>query len=216
MARPREDQPRIRDLPAPRRTGSAIGPLLRWMFAWPYRMVLAGLGRTGIHAWHLTILSLAVNGVVGWLLIADYRFLPGMLLIPAGLLDIFDGGLARLRGEASRAGAFLDSVLDRVSDLIVFGCLFWSEAAQGHRLSAALALSSFIVSFLVSHVRAEGEALGLSLSEGMVQRLERYLALVVGLTVPGALTWVLGILTALSALTMVQRIASAWTQLEKE
>jgi CDP-diacylglycerol--glycerol-3-phosphate 3-phosphatidyltransferase len=213
MGRPREDQPRIRDLPAPRRTKGIIGPWLGWLFAWPYRAALAGLGRTPIRAWHLTLLSLAVNVILGWLLITGRRLLPGMLLIPAGLLDIFDGGLARLRGEAGRAGAFLDSVIDRVADLIVFACIFWSEAGQGHEVSAALALVCLIVSFLVSHVRAEAEALHLELTEGLVQRLERYIALIVGLIVPGALPYILGILTALSLLTLLQRIASAWAKL---
>jgi CDP-diacylglycerol--glycerol-3-phosphate 3-phosphatidyltransferase len=208
-----EDQPRIRDLPAPRRTESAIGPLLRWAFAWPYRMVLAGLGRTPIRAWHLTLLSLANNIVVGWLLIAGDRFLPGLLLVTAGMLDILDGGLARLRGEDSTAGAFLDSVVDRVSDVVVFACIFWSEAGQGHDVSAALAVAALVASFLVSHVRAEGEALGLKLTEGVVQRLERYVALIFGLIVPEALPYVLGILTGLGVVTALQRAASAWTQL---
>jgi phosphatidylglycerophosphate synthase len=213
MAGPREEQPKIGDLPAPRRTEGIMGRWLGRLFAWPYRATLAGLGRTPIRPGHLTFLSLAVNVVLGWLLITGQRFLPGMLLIPAGLLDIFDGGLARLRGEAGRAGAFLDSVTDRVADLIVFACIFWSEAGQGHDVSAALALICMVVSFLVSHVRAEGEALGLELTEGMVQRLERYLALIVGLIVPGALPYVLGLLIALGVVTALQRAVSAWTQL---
>jgi CDP-diacylglycerol--glycerol-3-phosphate 3-phosphatidyltransferase len=207
------DQPRLRDLPAPRRTDSVIGPLFRWAFTWPYRMALAGLNRTGLRPWHLTILSLVTNVVIGWLLITGRRFLPGMLLPLAGLLDIFDGGLARLRGEASRAGAFLDSVVDRISDLIIFGCLFWAEASQGHRLSAALALGNLIVSPMVSQVRAEAEALGLILTEGLVQRLERYVALMFGLLVPGTLSYVLGLLAGLGVLTVLQRSASAWVQL---
>src|SRR5213596_1364233 len=32
------DPPRVRDLPAPRRNQSFIGPLFRRVFAWPYRM----------------------------------------------------------------------------------------------------------------------------------------------------------------------------------
>ena len=124
-----------------------------------------------------SLLSLATNGIIGWLLITGRRFLPGVLLLVAGLLDIFDGGLARLRGTAGRAGAFLDSVVDRISDVVLFGCLFWSLAGQGHRLSAALALAALLVTLTVSHVRAEAEAVGLSLTEGFLQRLERYVLL---------------------------------------
>ncbi|HYT81557.1 MAG TPA: CDP-alcohol phosphatidyltransferase family protein, partial [Actinomycetota bacterium] len=122
-------------------------------------------------------------------------------------------GVARLRGEASRAGAFLDSVVDRVSDFILFGSLFWALAGQGHRLAAAFALSTLIVSLLVSHIRAEAEAMSLSLTEGVFQRLERYVMLMIGLTAPGALLPVLVTLTVLGGFTVIQRGASAWRQL---
>jgi CDP-diacylglycerol--glycerol-3-phosphate 3-phosphatidyltransferase len=212
---PEGDAPRIRDAPGPRRTESILAPAFRNVFAWPYRMALTGLYRAGFLPWHLTVLSLAANIVSGWLMVAGHYFVAGLLLIVAGLLDIFDGGVARLRGEASRAGAFLDSVLDRVSDIILFGALFWSLAGQGHRVSAALALTTLIVSLLVSHIRAEGEALGLSLTEGLMQRLERYVLLMVGLMLPGSLVWVLLVLAALGAVTVIQRAASAWGQMDR-
>jgi CDP-diacylglycerol---glycerol-3-phosphate 3-phosphatidyltransferase len=201
----------MRDVPGPRKNPSVIGPLFRWLFQWPYRFVLAGLYRLGLRAWHLTTLSLLANVVVGWLLLSGRRVLPGLLLLPAGLLDIFDGGIARLRGEDSRRGALLDAVVDRISDGIVFGCLFVAEAAV-HRtpVTAALALAAMIVSLLVSHVRAEAEAAGLDLPEGSIQRLERYVALIIGLSVPGALLPVLALLTALGLVTAFQRLVAAW------
>ena len=205
--------PRVRDLPAPRRSPSVIGPLVGTVFAWPYRAILAGLYRAGLHPWHLTVLSLIGNAVVGWLLLTGRFFLPAMLLLVAGLLDVFDGGVARLRGEASRAGAFLDSVMDRVSDLIVFGCLFWTLAAQGHGTAAALALSSLLAALMVSYVRAEAEAMGLAMTEGLMQRLERYVLLIIGLIVPGAILPVLVILTALGGLTVLQRMGVSWLRL---
>ncbi|MDP9342827.1 MAG: CDP-alcohol phosphatidyltransferase family protein [Actinomycetota bacterium] len=205
----------MRDLPAPRRNRSIIGPLFQRIFTWPYRITLAALFRSGVRPWQLTLGSLAVNVVVGWLLLTGRRFLPGMLLIPAGVLDVFDGGVARMRGEDSRLGAFLDSTLDRVSDGILFGCLFWSLAGQGHHTAAALAMSTLAISLVVSQIRAEGEALGITLSEGVFQRLERYVALMVGLTAPGALLPVLAVLTGLGGLTVAQRGWSAWRRLSR-
>jgi CDP-diacylglycerol---glycerol-3-phosphate 3-phosphatidyltransferase len=207
---PDDGPARIRDMPAPRRATGAFAPALRAVFAWPYRWALSMLYRAGFRPAQVTGLSLLANVAVGWLLVTGRRMLPAWLLLVAGLLDIFDGGLARLRGEESRAGAFLDSVADRVSDLIVFGCLYWSLAGQGHEVSAALALSGLLVSLMVSHLRAEAEAVGLALTEGVVQRLERYVLLIIGLGVPGALLPVLAILTALGAVTVLQRGASAW------
>jgi CDP-diacylglycerol--glycerol-3-phosphate 3-phosphatidyltransferase len=202
-------------MPAPRRNRSIIGPLFQRIFTWPYRITLAGLYRAGVRPWQLTLGSVAMNVVVGWLLLTDRFFLPGILLLPAGVLDVFDGGVARMRGEDSRLGAFLDSSLDRLSDGIVLGCLFWSLAGQGRETAAALAVSTLAISLVVSQIRADGEALGITLSEGVFQRLERYVALMVGLTAPGALLPVLAVLTGLGGLTVAQRGWSAWRRLSR-
>lgn len=204
---------RVRDVPSPKSVRGLFGPVFRLLFAWPYRWGLLGLYRMGFRPWQVTLLSLVGNAAAGWLLLTGARLVPAFVMLAAGVLDVMDGGIARLRGEASRSGAFLDSVLDRVSDMIIFGCLFWSLSGQGHTLTAALSLAALVASFMVSHVRAEAEARGLSLTEGMVQRFERYLALTIGLTVPGALVWMLALLTLLGGLTVVQRAATAWSQL---
>ena len=172
-----------------------------------------GSFRAGFRPWQLTVLSLAANAVCSWLIATGRLFLPGILLLPAGLLDIFDGALARQRGEESRAGAFLDSVIDRASDLAVFGALFWTLTRQGHDLQSAFALTSLLVSLSVSYLRAQAEGVGLTLTEGLMQRLERYVLLMIGLTAPGALLPVLILITVLGAATVMQRLWSAWRQL---
>jgi CDP-diacylglycerol--glycerol-3-phosphate 3-phosphatidyltransferase len=100
-------------------------------------------------------------------------------------------------------------VLDRVADTILFSCLFWVLAERGDTISAALALVTLVVSLLVSHIRAEAEAAGLTLTEGIFQRLERVLALMAGLVIPGAMRPVLVVLAALGAVTVAQRLWSA-------
>jgi CDP-diacylglycerol--glycerol-3-phosphate 3-phosphatidyltransferase len=178
---------------------------MRWLFRWPFKLILAGAYRAGFRAWQLTVLSLATNVVIGWLLVSGERLLPGILLIPAGVFDVLDGAVARLRGEESRFGAFLDSFLDRVSDVILFGCLYWSLSAQHQRLAAGLALATLVISLSVSHIRAEAEDVGVSLSEGFFQRLERYIAMTIGLIVPGALLPALVGLVVLGGVTVLQR-----------
>lgn len=210
----RRPAPRLRDLPAPRENPSVIGPLFRWVFQWPYRVALAGLYRLGFRPWQLTALSLVANIIIGWLLLSGRRLVPGLLLLVAGLLDVFDGGVARLRGEESKKGALLDSTVDRVCDGIVFGAVFLAEAAiHRNELTAALALVAMVASLLTSHVRAEGEAAGLKITEGSVQRLERYVAMILGLTIPGALLPALALLAALGLVTTVQRLVWAWRAL---
>jgi CDP-diacylglycerol--glycerol-3-phosphate 3-phosphatidyltransferase len=209
----RHPKPRARDVPGPRRGESVTAPALRWLFQWPYRFVLAGLFRLGVRAWHLTVLSLVVAAGAGVLLFARLHLFAGLALAGAGLLDLFDGALARLRGEESRHGALLDSVMDRAADTIVFGSLFVSEGIRGARLSAGLALGALVVGLLVSHLRAQAEALGASMTEGMFQRPERVVVLFLGLVVPRALVPALALLTAMGAATVAQRLVAAWRRL---
>jgi len=221
MTAPREDRtgeaaareiPRPRDMPPPREGDGAAAPVMRRIFDWPFRAILAGVMALHLSAMQLTFLGLATNGVIGWLLVEGHGFVPGLLLIPAGLFDLLDGAVARLRGTASRFGAFTDAVLDRVSDMILFGCTFWMLSGQGQRLEAGLALATLVISLTVSHIRAEAEAAGVSLSEGLFQRLERYLAMMVGLMIPGMLLPMLVLLTVLGGFTVLQRGWNALTR----
>lgn len=206
------DAPRVRDLPAPRKNESVAGGTMQRIFAWPYRAILAFLIWTRVRPWQLTMLSLLLNIITGWQILEGNWLVAGFLLLVAGLCDVFDGSVARQRGEAKRSGAFLDSVLDRVSDMILFSCLFWNLAAKGETVQAALALVTLIVSLSVSQIRAEAEAVGVQLTDGLFQRLERFLALLVGLLIPGTMPIVLVVLAALGAFTVAQRGFSALTQ----
>jgi CDP-diacylglycerol---glycerol-3-phosphate 3-phosphatidyltransferase len=206
---PQHDGPRVRDLPAPRKNRSVAGGTIQRSMAWPYRAILAFLLWTRVRPWQLTLLSLVLNVVSGILIVGGRWFAAGVVLLVAGSADVFDGAVARQRGTEGRSGAFMDSVLDRVSDMILFSALFWVLGARGDRTYAALALVTLVVSLLVSHIRAEAEAAGLSLTEGVFQRLERFLALMAGLVIPGAMRPVLVVLASLGAVTVLQRLWSA-------
>jgi CDP-diacylglycerol---glycerol-3-phosphate 3-phosphatidyltransferase len=182
------------------------------VFAWPYRAILAFLLWTRIRPYQLTLLSLLLSAVAGWQILEGNWLVAGIVLMVGGMADVFDGSVARHRGEEKRSGAFMDSVLDRVSDMILFSCLYWALAMRSGELEAALALITLIVSLSVSQIRAEAEAVGVTLTEGFFQRLERFLALLVGLMIPGMMQPVLAILAVLGAVTVLQRSWSALTR----
>lgn len=203
--RPEREAPRVRDMPAPRKSESAAGGAMQRLLAWPYRAILAFLIWTGVRPWQLTLLSPVFIVLSGWQILAGNWLVAGLLLIVGSLLDVFDGSVARHRGEEKRSGAFMDSVLDRVSDMILFSCLFWNLAAQGELVEAALALLTLVVSVGVSQIRAEAEAVGVRLTEGLFQRLERMLALMIGLLIPHMMFPALIALAALGVFTVLQR-----------
>ncbi len=102
----------------------------RW-FAWPYRAFLAFILWTGVRPWQLTLLSLVLTIGAATLIVTGSWFAAAWVLLAAGLCDVFDGSVARHRGEEKRSGAFLDSVLDRVSDMVLFASLFWLFSHRG-------------------------------------------------------------------------------------
>jgi CDP-diacylglycerol---glycerol-3-phosphate 3-phosphatidyltransferase len=203
--RSEREAPRVRDMPAPRKNESATGGFMQRTLAWPYRAILAFLIWTGVRPWQLTAASPVFIVLSGWQIVVGNWAIAGVLLL-------VDGSVARHRGESRRSGAFMDSVLDRVSDMILFSCLFWNLAAKGDAFEAGLALLTLIVSLGVSQVRAEAEAVGVELTEGLFQRLERFLALLVGLLIPGMMLPALLLLAILGVFTVAQRGFSALTQ----
>ena len=163
---------------------------------------------------HLTILGLGVSLLAALAFAEGRARWAGGLLILAGLFDFFDGSLARLSGQVTPFGAFLDSVIDRYSDLVVlFGILFLfiREARTGAIL---LTMVTLIGTIMVSYTKARAQAIGVACEVGLMERPERLLCLIAGavfhLLTPAL--WVLAILvnvTALQRILFVRRVASS-------
>jgi len=108
----------------------------------------------------------------------------GVLL--GGAADIFDGRIARARGLVSKAGAFLDSTLDRFAETFAYaGLALWARPSAWGVLAAVLALGG---SLLVSYARARGEGLGVHYQGGLMQRAERLVLLALASLLDPALT----------------------------
>ena len=119
--------PRVRDMPAPRKSEGAAGGLAQRIFAWPYRGLLAFLLWTGVSPWQLTLLVARVQRRLRRAHPRRRMGLGGRVALHRRR-DSATSWTARSRGtavEVRRSGAFMDSVLDRVADMILFGCLFW-------------------------------------------------------------------------------------------
>jgi len=99
----------------------------------------------------------------------------GWMVLLGGAADIFDGRIARARGMVSKAGAFLDSTLDRFAETFAFmGLAVWFRSTSWGVLMVVLALGG---SLLVSYARARGEGLGVTYKGGLMQRAERLVLL---------------------------------------
>lgn len=102
----------------------------------------------------------------------------GFVLLFLSPLDALDGSLARLRGEASKFGAFFDSVLDRYSELLLFAGFLVYFLGRFDQNMALWTFAAAAGSILVSYTRARGEALGFEVRRGLLTRFERYLIII--------------------------------------
>ena len=136
----------------------------------------------------------------------------GILILLMGPVDALDGTMARLRGMASEFGAFVDSVTDRYSELVIFGGMLYYFVRQGDVLAGILVFVAASGSVLVSYVRARGQSLGADTKVGILTRMERYLVLAPGLIFQQPV-WALWIIAIFANVTAIQRIIDVRRQL---
>lgn len=178
--------------------------------------IAAFLARHGIHANTLTIFGCALNILVGVIVGLGHLRWGGILLILASAFDALDGTVARRVGRPTKFGAFLDSVLDRVSEsAVLLGIALWyikSPDVWGE----LLAYIAIVGSMLVSYTRARGEGLGVSTKVGLLTRVERCIVLIIGLVFPRLLLPVLGVLALGTVWTTIHRILDVYRQVKDQ
>ncbi len=176
------------------------------------------IGRSGITPNQITIFGVLVQAVASYLIVIDRLGAAGVVLIVAALLDTVDGAVAKARGLTSKFGALLDSTMDRLSDALVFLPIAWlyladrsSERADMEWV-AALALTTLVLSFLVSYTKARAEGLGFECNVGLIERAERLIVMIVALVFSALLPVALALLALASLATFVQRIVHVHKQ----
>ena len=174
--------------------------------------IVAVIARTGATPNHLTALGFLGNLGAGVLAARGEFLAAGLAMLPASALDLLDGALARATGRVSDFGAVLDSSLDRLSEAAVLGGLTFHFAQEKKREETVLCFAAVTGSLLVSYVRAQAQARGLDMRDGLFTRAERVLLLGVGL-IMGRVRVALWILTVMSYVTALQRLYIAWDRL---
>ena len=165
----------------------------------------AFFNRLGIYPNTMTLLGLAGNFVGAILIALGHMTIGGIVVLVMGLLDTLDGTMARLRGMPSDFGAFVDSVTDRYSELVIFGGLLYFYSQKGDWLSVIAIYMAASGSVLVSYVRARAAALGMDTKVGTLSRFERYLVLAPSLilNIPMIGVWIIAILANITALQRI-------------
>ena len=176
-----------------------------------------GMRAIGLTPNAVTLLGFAVCVAGAALTALGWPLYGGIVFLAGGILDLFDGALARLTGRASPFGALLDSVFDRLGEAALFVGMGLYYLRDDALTPGALAASMLAVllglafSQGVSYLRARGEGLGAFTRAGIMTRSERVVILGAGLIAEGlapvpVLVWVLWVIAAVSCFTLFQRL----------
>jgi CDP-diacylglycerol--glycerol-3-phosphate 3-phosphatidyltransferase len=186
-------------------TRPTFSDLVRGWFKGVLDPIAGFLNRMGLAPNTITLFGL-VGNLIGALFLARGEFvIGGILVLLMGPIDALDGTMARLRGERSDFGAFVDSVTDRYSELIIYGGLLAHFLQIGDVMVAGVTFAAAAGSVLVSYVKARAEALGFEARGGILTRMERYLVLAPSLVLNYAVIGLV-IIAVLANITALQRI----------
>ncbi len=190
----------------------------------PFLIKLYGLffGRRAISPNVLTVFGVlfsilaAASAACGWPL-----FVAGFLLLISGFFDLLDGAVARSKKMITPFGGFLDSVLDRYSDLLIMLgiSIHFLREAKPDPVFAMIAFFAAIGTAIIPYARARAEAASIECRNGLLERSERVILLLVGLFF-NVLRPMVVVLAVLTHLTVIQRVVmarrAAAGQLEKK
>ena len=176
------------------------------------RHIVSGLAATGITPNTFTYLGLIVNSVAAAMFAMGRFQHAAWILVLAGFLDMADGQVARRIGRVTAFGAFLDSTLDRYSDLGLYLGLVVYYTLVGRPFYMALAAVAMASSFMVSYSRARAESLIPLCKVGFMERPERLVLLILGglFTRMAPVLWVI---STMSTVTVIHRVVFTWQEL---
>ena len=181
--------------------------------------VAAALAKLGVSPNAVTLAGLVGAAVSAYLISQGIMWAGGLVMLFAGVLDLFDGALARATAQDSPFGALLDSVIDRISEIIVLLGLLIYYARIGSVEYSVLVYLAVAGSVMVSYLRARSEGLGIECKVGVMTRPERVAALGFGLIIghwlPPVIPIVLAIIALLTIFTTAQRLFHAWRSLTR-
>jgi len=178
---------------------------LRLWFKWVLDPLGRFFNRLGLTPNMMTLLGMIGNSVGAYYLARGEMVTGGIFVLLMTPIDALDGTMARLRGESGDFGAFVDSVSDRYSELIIYGGLLYYFLDLGEPLGGMLTFGAAAGSVLVSYVKARAEGLGYGAKVGLLTRAERYIVLAPSLLF-NQLHIGLAIIAVFANITALQRI----------
>jgi len=178
---------------------------LRLIFKGILDPIGASLNRTGLTPNAITLVGLGGTIIGAYIISQGKMTIGGIVILIFVLVDTLDGTMARLRGEPTDFGGFVDSVSDRYAEFITFGGLLYYFLSQDNFAGVMVTFAATAGSVLVSYVKARAEGLGFTAKVGILTRVERYIVLIPLLILNQPFLAVV-LIALLGNLTAIQRI----------
>lgn len=185
-------------------------PITRYLYRPLSTRIAAALSGTPVTPLQVTWVSAGI-ALAGAVAFAFGAYITGAVLTFVSVVtDCVDGDLARMTARTSKAGAFLDSVLDRWTDAALILGLAFSDLER----FAPVAGFALFASLLTSYTRARAQSLGVDCPEGIGGRDARILVLVVA-ALAGMVLVGLIVVAILGVVTSIHRMAAAARSLDR-
>jgi len=156
----------------------------------------------------LTVLGTVIAGASGWAFAEGAQTVAGVCLLAGGFFDLVDGVVARHFSISTRFGAFLDSSLDRVVDILSMVGLVAYYAREDDGLGIVLCSVILVATVLTSYSKARAELILERVPGGLLERGERIGLLAAG-SILGILWPILWIMAIGTVVTAAQRFVYA-------
>ena len=163
-----------------------------------------GFASTGLSPNFWTVVGLVfalISAIVYGVGIEFGLIIGGVLLLVSGFFDMVDGQVARVTGQTSKKGSYLDSMFDKIAEVAIFLGILIGGYVEPHIVLLAITLS-----LLVSYARAKSDAINIKLQGiGIGERAERLLVIaVVGII--GFMDIAVVIVVIIAGITLIQRM----------
>ncbi|HEX2966761.1 MAG TPA: CDP-alcohol phosphatidyltransferase family protein [Syntrophorhabdaceae bacterium] len=156
----------------------------------------------------ITVFGTLLGFVSSACIVFDHFLCAGLALLVSGFCDMLDGAVARSSRKVTAFGGFLDSVLDRYTDLLLIGGVLIYYLMRQSAVMVVVTFISAIGTAIIPYARARAESLSIECKSGLLERPERIVLLLIGLFIPYTLSSVIVILAVLTHITVIQRMVT--------
>ncbi len=157
---------------------------LRYIFKPFVKLIAKGLSKVGVtpNIATLMMFSFAIFSFIALVFFNNLLFFAIFIFI-TGILDGCDGAIARLTNKTTKFGGFFDSMMDRLSEFVIFlGLLiyFWEQLLWNLIDMKIIILMAFLASIMISYARTRAENFYKGdFDVGLMARSERLFYLVI-------------------------------------